>query len=140
MHVLSFCYGTHEPMQAWLQEPPADGKLKIKMAISPSSHAGGDRATKTENYKKFARENVYNLRVVYPDGKTKTVQFNVDGEDPKTPRKDPNKEVFSTISPEVEIDLKGYEGQQIKVEGWANGSAGVHGYIEKRQTVINVPE
>lgn len=129
LHVLSFSYHSHDGKEAWVQDPPADGKLKLNMALSPSSHVGSDRASKQATYEKYALSNTYNVRVRYPDGTSDSLKFSVNG---KTPE-------YSSVSPEFEIDLNKWKGQSVVIEGWADGSS-VGGYIEARKTTLHIPD
>jgi len=138
VHTLKYAYTSHKPMEAWLENPPADGKLSFCIAISPSIHAGSNRSEKLENYKKFGKTNIYNLEVIFPDGKREHIKFDVEGnKDPKRGY-EASKSYTATLSPDIEIDLDKYKGQDVKIRGWADGSAGVGGYQERRETVLHL--
>jgi len=137
--VLRFGYGSHKSMEAWLTSPPKDNKVVLNMAISPSCHAGNTPEEKSKNYALFGKTNVYNVEVVYADGTTERMKFDVRGNDVK-PGDKPNYEapVYATLSPDVVIDLDKAKGKDVKIRGWADGSAGVHGYVERRETILHV--
>lgn len=135
---LRYSYGSHKPMEAWVSERPPNGKLVLNMLISPSIHAGSDRESKRKNYEKFGKENIYNMEVVYPDGTTDRVRFDVNGnEDPKRGYENSTFRA-ATLGPDLEIDVDKWKGQDIKIRGWADGSAGVAGYQERRETILHL--
>ncbi len=135
---LRYVYGTHKSMEAWVTERPPNGKLKLNMIISPSIHAGSDRASKLKNFEKFSKTNIYNLEVVFPDGTSEKMRFDVDGnKDPARGYEAQNAQ-HATLSPDFEIDLDKYKGQDVKIRGWADGSAGVGGYQERRETILHL--
>lgn len=135
---LRYTYGSHKPMEAWVNERPPNGKLVLNMLISPSIHAGSDRESKLENYKKFGKENVYNMEVLYPDGTSERVKFDVNGD--KDPARGYESDTFraATLGPDLEIDVDKWKGQDVKIRGWADGSAGVMGYQERRETILHL--
>ena len=139
LHVLRHNYTSHRGMDAWVISRPKDGKLKLNLTITPSWHAGGDDDKRCiELGKEFAKTNIYNLKITYPDGTTETKRFDVEGnENPKRGYR-AAKEHYATISPDFEIDMDKWKGQTVKIEGWADGSAGVGGYIEARQTNLHL--
>ncbi len=136
--VLSYSYGSHEPMQAWMQSKPKDDQLTINIAVSPSCHAGNDKDEKSKNYALFGKTNVYNVEVRYADGTVERKKFDVHGNDVNAGDKpNYNSPVYATLSPDVTIDLKKAAGKPVEITGWADGSAGVHGYIERRKTILH---
>lgn len=153
LYMASFSYHASKAREAWLVEPPKDGKLILQVALTPSWHvsqcseptAPKDDAPKeqwdaydtqwnsyekscTDNATKFGLTNKYNVEIHYPDGKIDRHSFAVNGKDPE----------FSTASPEIEIDLKANKGD-ITIKGWADGSAGAEGYRSARVTVLHNP-
>ena len=223
MWVVRHAYKTGEPMQAFLANKPADGKLKLQVTTMPSWHATarGDYQVKAEIQKlprderglpkldldfvekamrsspeyaraleqetgdsigdlalsfcrfvdrtihqkqlgpqktnelmskviedygkyamgmKFSRENSYNVRITAGD-KTITKRFDNRGNEigPRDRPKRTDKTHTATTSPEVEIDISQLAaGDKVVVQAWPDGSAGVHGYREARETVINL--
>jgi hypothetical protein len=141
LHVLSYCYGTHKSMEAWLTNTPKDGQLKLNLIASPSTHAGSDAAEKTKNFEKFSRTNVYILEIEYPDRTRERVRFDVEGNSPpKYGNNNPAPRAsYASPSPDITIDLNKWAGKgDIKIRGWAEGSAGVAGYQEKRETILHL--
>ncbi len=141
LHTLTYCYGTHKPMEAWLTKVPDDGKLSINVLITPSTHAGSTGAEKMKNFENFSKTNNYNVEVVYPDGTTTRLKFDVEGNSPpKFSSGNPAKKgVTATASPDIEIDLNKWAGKgDVRIRGWADGSAGVAGYIEHRETILHL--
>jgi hypothetical protein len=140
LHTLTYCYGTHKPMEAWLTKVPEDGKLKMNMIITPSTHAGSSAEEKRKNFDLFGSTNHYNLEVIYPDGTRDRVKFDVKGNSPpvhgaKNPADRPE---TASVSPDFTIDLKKWAGKDVRIRGWADGSAGVEGYIEHRETILHL--
>lgn len=141
LHSLTYCYGTHKPMEAWLTKVPESGKLSVNLIITPSTHAGSTPSEQQKNFENFARTNNYNVEVVYPDGSTTRLKFDVEGNSPPTfnasnPAKKP---VTASASPDIEIDLNKWAGKgDVRIRGWADGSAGVAGYIEHRETILHL--
>lgn len=141
LHTLTYCYGTHKPMEAWLTKVPADGKLTLNVICTPSTHAGGTAAEKRKNFNEFSKTNTYNVEIVFPNGTTKHIKFDVEGNSPPVhgngnPAK---KGQTATVSPDIEINLAEWAGKgDIRIRGWADGSAGVAGYIEHRETVLHL--
>ena len=141
LHSLTYCYGTHKPMEAWLTKVPEDGKLSVNVIITPSTHAGSSAADKKKNFENFSKTNNYNVEVVYPDGTMTRLKFDVEGTSPpKFGNSNPaSKGVTATASPDIQIDLNKWAGKgDIRIRGWADGSAGVAGYIEHRETILHV--
>ncbi len=124
--VLRYAYQSHKPMEAWLANKPSDGKLKLNVITTPSWHVGSDNAAMTATAKKFALANTYHAEVIYADGTRESKTFKVNGNTPE----------WSSVSPTFEIDLNKHPGD-IRVRVWAQGSAGVGGYIEARETIIH---
>jgi YD repeat-containing protein len=140
LHTLTYCYGTHKSMEAWLTKTPPDGKLKMNMVLTPSTHAGGSAEDKKKNYENFCKTNVYNLELIFPDGSRQQVKFDVKGNSPPV-HGNSNPATTgetATASPEFEIDLAKWAGKDIRIRGWADGSAGVEGYIEHRETILHL--
>lgn len=141
LHTLTYCYGTHKPMEAWLTKVPENGKLTVNVLITPSTHAGSNASEMKKNFELFSKTNNYNVEIVYPDGSTTRMKFDVEGNSPpvhgnSNPAK---KGVTATPSPDIEIDLNKWAGKgDIRIRGWADGSAGVAGYIEHRETVLHL--
>jgi hypothetical protein len=140
LHTLTYCYGTHKPMEAWLTKVPADGKLKMSMFITPSTHAGSTNEEKMKNFELFSRTNNYNLEIIYPDGTRERHKFDVKGNSPPVHNsKNPaERGETATASPEFTIDLNKWAGKDVRIRGWADGSAGVEGYIEHRETILHL--
>jgi hypothetical protein len=46
--------------------------------------------------------------------------------------------VYATLSPDIVIDAAKWAGKNVVVRGWADGSAGVHGYLERRETILHL--
>lgn len=141
LHVLSYCYGTHKSMEAWLTDTPKDGQLKLNLIASPSTHAGYSQAEKEANFEKFAKTNVYNLEIRFPDGTRETMKFDVAGNSPPkyNDRNPAPSGAYASASPEFVIDLNKWAGKgDIRIRGWADGSAGVEGYQEKRETILHL--
>ena len=140
LHSLTYCYGTHKPMEAWLTKVPESGKLNVNVIVTPSTHAGSNAAEMKKNFDNFSKTNNYNVEVVYPDGTTTRLKFDVEGNSPpKYGNSNPAlKAVTATPSPDIEIDLAKWAGKgDIRVRGWADGSAGVGGYPEHRETILH---
>jgi hypothetical protein len=141
LHTLTSCYGTHKPMEAWLTKVPADGKLSMHLIATPSTHAGSDETECQQNFDSFAKTNVYNLEIVFPDGTRELKRFDVQGQSPPevgSSKPSPTKQTASA-SPEIVIDLNVWAGKgDIRIRGWADGSAGVGGYPEHRETVLHL--
>lgn len=141
---VSFPYGTHQPMQGFLTDLPADKKVTFNVICTPSSHYGREESdaelrkrtpapgTMRANYESNARTNPYRARILYqaPNGKETeltSVDFKV---------KDPTKPEYATMSPEMTIDLSKMKGGKIILEGWCTLSLGVLGYEETRRTEL----
>lgn len=137
--VLRYGYGAHKPMEAWLTTPPKDGRIVLNVAIAPSCHAGNTPGEKSKNYELFGKTNVYNVEVQYPDGRVERMKFDVRAND-VGPGDKPSYEspVYATLSPDIVIDAEKYRGKNVVIRGWADGSAGVHGYLERRETVVHL--
>ena len=86
---------------------------------------------------KFSRENVYEVLVKLPDGKSIKKVFDVSGKESSTSTRY-DKAVHASISPEIEIDISQYAGKEIVVEAYPYGSAGVGGYPEARRTIVHI--
>ncbi|MDP2345947.1 MAG: hypothetical protein Q8O67_33715 [Deltaproteobacteria bacterium] len=141
LHSLTYCYGTHKPMEAWLTKVPESGKLSVNVIVTPSTHAGSDAASMKKNFDNFCKTNNYNVEVLYPDGTVTRLKFDVEGNSPpKYGNSSPApKGVTATPSPDIEIDVAKWAGKgDIRVRGWADGSAGVGGYIEHRETILHL--
>jgi len=153
LYIAGFSYHAAKSREAWVMDPPKDGKLVLQVALTPSWHvsqyseprAPKDDAPQAEwdvydaawnkyekscedNATKFGLTNKYNVEIHYPDGKIDRKSFAVNGKEPE----------FSTASPEIEIDLKANKGN-ITIKGWADGSAGADGYRSARVTVLHNP-
>jgi hypothetical protein len=137
--VLRYSYGSGKPMEAWLTAPPKVGQLVLNVAIAPSCHAGNTPGEKSKNYELFGKTNVYNVEVAYPDGSVDRLKFDVRAND-VGPGEKPSYEhpVYVTLSPDIKIDLERAQGKSVSVRGWADGSAGVTGYRERRETIIHL--
>ena len=136
LHTLTYCWGTHKAMEAWLSQVPKNGQLVVNLICTPSTHAGSTDAQKAENFEKFAKTNVYNLEVLFPDGTSQKMKFDTDGNSP--PKGPSSRSQYATPSPNVVIDLQKWAGQDIRIRGWADGSAGVEGYKEHRETILHL--
>ncbi len=140
LHTLTYCYGTHKPMEAWLTKVPADGKLKVNLIATPSIHVGANDAECLKNFTAWSKSNNYNVEVVYPDGSREVKKFDVEGNSP--PKYGNNNPAptghGASASPTIEIDLNKWAGKgDIRIRGWADGSS-VGGYIEHRETILHV--
>jgi hypothetical protein len=138
--VLRYGYGSHKAMEAWVTSPPKDGgKMVLNVAIGPSCHAGTTPGEKAKNYELFGKTNVYNVEVQYPDGTVERLKFDVNA-NPVKPGDKPSYErpVYATLSPDVVIDAAKWAGKNVIIRGWADGSAGVHGYLERRETILHL--
>ncbi len=141
LHTLTYCYGTHKPMEAWVTNPPQDGKLSINLVATPSIHVGSNQAEMQKNFDNYAKTNVYNLEVIYPDGTRELKKFDAAGNSPPVHNNSnpAAKGHAATISPELVIDLNKWAGKgDIRIRGWADGSAGVAGYQAHRETVLHL--
>ena len=137
--VLRFGYGTGKPMEAWLQEAPRGKSLVLNVAIAPSCHAGDTPGEKSKNYELFGRTNVYNVEVAYPDGTVERMKFDVRANDVVAGDKPAYEHpVYATLSPDITIDLDRARGKNVVIRGWADGSAGVAGYRERRETILHL--
>lgn len=140
LHVLQFAYGSHEGMQAWLATPPKDNKIVLNVAIAPSCHAGSTPGEKSKNYELFGKTNVYNVEVRTTEGELlQKMKFDVQARD-VNPGDKPNYEhpVYATLSPDIELDYQALKGRNVVITGWADGSAGVGGYKERRHTTLHL--
>ena len=137
--VLRYSYGSGKPMEAWVTSPPSGKSLVVNVAIAPSCHAGNSPGEKAKNYEIFGKTNVYNVEVAYPDGTVERMKFDVRAND-VGPGDKPSYEhpVYVTLSPDITIDLERAKGKSVSVRGWADGSAGVGGYRERRETIIHL--
>jgi hypothetical protein len=86
---------------------------------------------------KFSRENIYNVRIRLPDGKTITKRFDTEGNDPPKSGRLANSN-NATNSPEIEIDISGFDGKDVIIQAWPDGSAGVGGYKEAREIKLHL--
>ena len=122
LHVLRYSYGTHKGMEAWVAEgPPPGEKLKMQVICTPSWHVGD------ANLKNYALTNSYTFRITYPDGKSETKSFKVNGNTPE----------YATKSPVLEIDADKYTGKDVIIEGWPSATS-VGGYTEARRTTLHL--
>ena len=116
--------------EAVLKKAPESGVLDLTLFATPSSHVGPDSAAKDANYEKFAKNNRYRLRIEFPDG---TIQ-NFSSTPQRALRNRPTGEAEYVTAFDLKIPLmKG----DTKISAWPEGSAGVAGYIERRQTVLS---
>jgi hypothetical protein len=137
--VLRYGYGSGKPMEAWLTEPPKGKSLVLNIAIAPSCHAGETPGEKSKNYELFGKTNVYNVEVAYPDGTVERMKFDVRANDVVAGDKPAYEHpVYATLSPDITIDLEKARGKNVVVRGWADGSAGVAGYRERRETILHL--
>ncbi len=136
--VLRYSYGTGKPMQAWLTTPPPEGRLTLNVVIAPSCHAGNSPGDKAKNYELFGKTNVYNVEVRYADGSVEAIKFDVHANSIGDTRAVYDHPVYATLSPDVVINLERAAGNDVVVSGWADGSAGVAGYRERRETIIHL--
>jgi hypothetical protein len=130
--LVRFAYTTHKAQEAWLGNPPADGKLVLNVVCTPSWHVGNTDAEKQKNGEEYSKTNVYVVEIVHRDAagrmnRISQVEFKVQ-----------NPPEYASMSPRLEVDLNKYKGDII-VRGWAKGSGGVGGYIEARETIIHNP-
>lgn len=155
LYQLGFSYHSGRRKEAWVMDPPKDGKLQLQVVCTPSWHvsdvpeprmpAPADDAPKTEwdtydaawakyeescekHATEFALTNSYNVTVTYPDGTVDARKFKVNGDKPE----------FASASPVIDIDLQKHKGD-IVIRGWADGSAGADGYAAARVTVLHNP-
>jgi hypothetical protein len=140
LHTLTYCYGTHKAMEAWVTKVPEDGQLKMNMIITPSTHAGSTPEDKKKNFENFCKTNNYNVEIIYPDGTRDRMKFDVKGNNPPVHGSSKPAETGETAtpSPEFTIDMNKWAGKDVRIRGWADGSAGVEGYIEHRETVLHL--
>lgn len=137
--VLRYAYGTNKPMEAWLTTRPEGNELKLNVVIAPSCHAGNTPGDKAKNYELFAKTNVYNVEVRYADGSIDAQKFDVRANDVHRGDKPVYEHpVYATLSPDIVINLERAGGRDVVVRGWADGSAGVAGYRERRETIIHL--
>lgn len=135
--VLRYTYGTHKPMEAWVLEQPANGKLIVNVAASPSSHVGNSDAERKKNYELYGCTNVYNVEVRFPD-RTETFRFDVRGAEKKPGESAQySSPTPATLSPDIEIDVAKYAGQTVIIRGYADHSS-VGGYPERRETLLHL--
>jgi hypothetical protein len=140
LHTLTYCYGTHKPMEAWLTKVPADGKLTLNLIATPSIHVGSTEAECLKNFTAWSKSNVYNVEVVFPDGSREVKKFDVEGNSPpKYNNGNPAPTGHgASASPTIDIDLNKWAGKgDIRIRGWADGSS-PGGYIEHRETILHV--
>lgn len=156
LYQLGFSYHAARRREAWVMDPPKDGKLQMQVVVTPSWHANAwdspepknapkDDAPQAEwdaydkawdkfeksceaNATKFALTNTYHFTVTYPDGSIDKQTFKVSGKEPE----------WASPSPAIEIDLNKHKGDII-IRGWAEGSAGADGYASARVTVLHNP-
>jgi hypothetical protein len=142
LFVLRYAYSSHKSMEAWVQNPPKDGKLSLNVVITPSWHAGSNDAEKQKNGEKFGRENIYNVEVRTKSGELVTsMKFDVEGNERKPgERFTAARSHTASMSPDILIDMKKYAGNDLVIRAWADGSAGVAGYQEARETVLHLPK
>ncbi len=138
LFVLRYPYHSNKPMEAWLDRVPTGGQLRMNLVITPSWHFGTTEAQMDANGKKFARTNVYEVEVQFPDGRRQRLKFDVNGRATTAKSCTSDQEVFATASPVIAIDLKSYRGQDIIIRAWPTGSAGVLGFREARETTLHV--
>ncbi|MBM4280698.1 MAG: hypothetical protein FJ137_08015 [Deltaproteobacteria bacterium] len=156
LYQLQFSYHAARRREAWVMDPPRDGKLQMQVVLTPSWHANAwdapepktaprDDAPQAEwdaydkawdkyeksckaNATKFALTNTYHFSVTYPDGSVDQKTFKVNGKEPE----------WASASPTIEIDLNKHKGD-IVIRGWAEGSAGAEGFASARVTVLHNP-
>lgn len=141
--VAGFAYGTHEPRRGVLSDVPRDGKVRFVVTCTPSSHYGAEETSfdgpplpgsQRANFEANARTNAYRARVSFqgPNDRAprllQSVDFKVNG---KTPE-------YATRSPELVVDTLALGPGKLIIEGYCSASAGVGGYCETRQTVIEL--
>ena len=140
LHTLRYSFGSREGMQAWLASPPKGDTLVLNVAIAPSCHAGNTPGEKAKNYELFGKTNVYNIEVRTKQGDLlQSLRFDVRANDVAAGER-PSYEhpVYATLSPDITIDTKKLKGQDVVITGWADGSAGVAGYVERRKTTLHL--
>ena len=150
LYMVGFSYHASRPREAWIQDPPKDNTLQLQVVLTPSWHvtryaeprapkddapqaewdaydAAWDKYEKscTENATNFALTNRYTVEVHYPDGTVDRHSFAVNGKEPE----------FSSASPVIAVDLA--KTGDIKIKGWADGSAGADGYASARVTILH---
>ncbi len=130
---IGFGYGTHKAREAYLTDVPADGKVSFTVICSPSGHVGNaaDGASYRRNLDNFARTNRYVAEIWHraPDGSMRRLQSNRFGVN--------NPPEYATASPELTVDVSQLKGALV-MRGWAEGSAGIGGYVEARETVVHL--
>ncbi len=131
LETVAFKYETGKPMRAFI-EGGSDtvDRLDINVAVAVSGHDGLDKATE------WAKSNQYIVRVSYPDGTSEDVQFDTRGV--KDSSKTYSTPKYGTVSPTISIDVQKYRGQDVTIESWPVGSAGVWGYVEGRRTILHL--
>lgn len=139
LFVVRYPHCSGKPMEAWLDGMPPDGKLRLNLAITPSWHFGATEAEMDKNAKHYARSNVYEVEVAFPDGKLQRLVFDVNGKSTTAQTCQSEQEVLATSSPTFDIDLGHYRGQDVAIRGWPRGSCGVTGFREARETILHVP-
>lgn len=124
--MVEFGYGVHRGREAFLTDVPTDGKVTFNVINTPSGHDGEAR------FNDYARTNRYVAEIWHqpPQGAPRRIE-RLDYGVTKGPE-------YATMSPEVTLDLNQLKGKII-IRGWAQGSAGHAGYIERRETTINNP-
>ncbi|MBN2361781.1 MAG: hypothetical protein JXR83_20180 [Deltaproteobacteria bacterium] len=87
---------------------------------------------------KFSKENFYNILIKLPDGKQIRKRFDVTGKESSGRSLRTDRACHATTSPEVSIDISKFKGKDIVIQAWPDGSAGVGGYREARETVLHL--
>ena len=98
--------------------------------MTPSSHVpeSGTESERQANRDEFARTNTYHIQIEFPDGTV--VELPRDGQVIR------NRAVGTAeYATAWDIAIPLMEGET-KISAWPEGSGGVGGYIERRQTVI----
>ena len=118
--VAAFEYGSGFSKEMNLDALPA-GQATIRgtICINVSGHNGQKDA------RDWAKTNTYSVRIVLPNGK----EFEKNG----IARSKPNGEEWATAIPVEFPAMKG----TTTIEAWADGSAGVAGYVEGRQYLVH---
>ncbi len=127
-------------MDAWLTSLPPQGLLELELVIAPSwPERGSGGVSAEEQFRKWATSNIYVTRIVLPDGDEVTTRYDVAGHalgDDEVPAV--TEAQFASVLRLGRFDAAAYTEQTIQIEGWAEGSAGVAGYVERRRTNLRL--
>jgi hypothetical protein len=132
--VLQHSHGSGRAMDAWVTKPPVDGVLRLHLLISVTwPDRGRQGKAPVDLFRGWARTNTYVCLVTPPDEAKLEFRFDVMGNTDPPAGYAADRPRFATASPGFEIDIAKWSGESVRIEGWPEGSAGVGGYIERRQ-------